>query len=69
MDRGIAEDLARRLAGLRRDAEALAREGEAQGFPAVWRNALRVMATIRMMEIDLGLATVADRDRLMKRPS
>ncbi|MBI4773174.1 MAG: hypothetical protein HY788_03155 [Deltaproteobacteria bacterium] len=42
-----------RLANLRREAEALA--GEVDGFPALACNMARLLAGLRVMEIDLGL--------------
>ena len=42
-----------RVARLREEAMALSKEGES--FPAIWRNAVRVLACVRMMEMDLGL--------------
>ena len=44
-----------RLANLRREAEALA--GQAEGFPAIACNTARVLAGLRMMEIDLGVVS------------
>ncbi len=59
MDRLIAETVLEHLARLRAETEALT---EAAGdFPAIQRNALRVKASIRMMEIDLGMLTVPPR--------
>ena len=45
--------LAGRIAVLKKEALALAREGGS--FPAMWRNSLRILACVRMMEMDLGL--------------
>ncbi|MFZ5587138.1 MAG: hypothetical protein ACOZHQ_14565 [Thermodesulfobacteriota bacterium] len=49
----MIEALAERLARLRREAMALI--GQAGDFPAINRNGRRLLVSLRMMEIDLGL--------------
>ncbi|MEW6266248.1 MAG: hypothetical protein AB1641_24505 [Thermodesulfobacteriota bacterium] len=53
-------ELKGRLEILKREAEALAAEKDA--FPALWRNAERVLACVRMMEIGLGPDLRADKE-------
>ena len=50
------KELIASLARLRQEGEALA--GQAGDFPALERNCRRLLASVRMMEIDLGLTTV-----------
>ncbi len=45
-------DLSKKVEIIRREAEFLAEQSTA--FPAVWRNAERVLACVRMMELNLG---------------
>ena len=52
MDETKVARLAKQVARLRKGAQALAQEGAS--FPAIWRNARRVEACLRMMEINLG---------------
>ena len=52
MDETKAAQLARRVACMKKEAQVLALEGAS--FPAIWRNARRVEACLRMMEINLG---------------
>ncbi len=53
MGESISGGLTERVERIRDEALALAREGES--FPAVWRNAVRVLACVRIMEMDLGV--------------
>lgn len=53
MEQKLSGRLVDRVARLRDEAMALSEEGQA--FPAIWRNAVRVLACVRMMEVDLGL--------------
>ena len=53
MKQGDSVDLAKRVERIRAEALALSQEGES--FPAMWRNAARVLACVRMMEMDLGV--------------
>ncbi len=52
MDEAKLKELSDRVAVLRLEVEALA--GESGSFPAIWRNAVRMEACVRMMEINLG---------------
>jgi len=47
------KNMVERVERLRRELESLVEEAEA--FPAIRRNALRAKASVRMMEINLGL--------------
>ncbi len=53
MEQNLSGQLGERLARLKEEALALAGQGDS--FPAIWRNAVRVLACVRMMEMDLGL--------------
>lgn len=53
MDSNRLEELAGRVARIRQEAEALAEESVS--FPAIWRNASKTLASVRMLEINLGL--------------
>lgn len=53
MEAATIEAMAERLACLRREAMALI--GQAGDFPAINRNGRRLLVSLRMMEIDLGL--------------
>ena len=53
MERTGSAALVGRIAALKKEALALSREGGS--FPAMWRNSLRILACVRMMEMDLGL--------------
>ncbi|MFH1060143.1 MAG: hypothetical protein V1797_15885 [Pseudomonadota bacterium] len=53
MEAALIEDLAERLARLRREAMALI--DQAGDFPAINRNGRRLLVNLRMMEMDLGL--------------
>ncbi len=53
MDEARASLLSEHVLTLRRSAEAIAREAE--DFPALWRNAERIKACVRMMELNLDL--------------
>lgn len=55
MDEEKIEELKGRVAALRKEAEALAAVGRA--FPAVWRNAERILASTCMIEVNLGYYT------------
>jgi|GEM_PF-3729622 len=46
-----AARLAERVARIRREVEILSQEGAS--FPAVWRNARRMEACLRMLELNL----------------
>jgi len=54
VDESRISELAQLLSALRRSAESLARAAE--DFPALRRNAARVKACLRMMELNLGQA-------------
>lgn len=60
MQEANIQEIKERLKRLRAEAEALAEAG--QSFPAMWRNSLRILANIRMMEIDLGLSAAPGRN-------
>lgn len=51
MDTPAATDLLRRVRNIRAEAETLI--GESSDCPAVWRNALRILACVRMLELNL----------------
>ncbi|RJX34871.1 MAG: hypothetical protein C4525_05415 [Desulfarculus sp.] len=53
MNQSELQGLRERVQRLRTEAEALA--GQAAGFPALDRNARRLLACVSMMEMDLGL--------------
>ena len=53
MNQEQVKELAARLKALQVEAEALA--GASTLFPAVWRNALRIQASARMIELNLEL--------------
>jgi len=56
MDETKVARLARQVARLRKETQTLAQEGAS--FPAIWRNARRVEACLRMMEMNLGQSLV-----------
>ncbi|MEW5721964.1 MAG: hypothetical protein AB1896_02580 [Thermodesulfobacteriota bacterium] len=60
MDEKKIRELTDRVAAMRKEAEALAAEGPS--FPAIWRNAVRALACIRMMETGLGQSSLPDKD-------
>jgi hypothetical protein len=49
-----AAQLFQRVTAIRHEIEILAQEGAS--FPAVWRNARRMEACLRMLELNLGPA-------------
>ncbi len=53
MDTAMIEDLGQSLGRLRREAVTLV--NRAGDFPAIDRNGRRLLACVRMMELDLGL--------------
>ncbi len=53
MEHNPSASLKERINRLKQESLALSRAGDS--FPAVWRNALRILACVRMMEMDLGL--------------
>ncbi len=53
MDQQKLAELAARIERIRREAEALIEESSS--FPAIWRNALRIEASVKMMELNLYL--------------
>jgi hypothetical protein len=53
MNQPELQEMQERVQRLRTEAEALA--GRAAGFPALDRNARRLLACVSMMEMDLGL--------------
>ena len=57
MDEKQVKSLRDHLATLRRELAALT--AEAKNFPALERNAARISASLRMMEISLGLDNAA----------
>ena len=60
MDQEHIDKMAKRLKALQTEAEALA--GASTLFPAVWRNALRIQASARMIELNLALGLTGDSD-------
>ena len=48
-------ELTQKVEVIRREAESLAEQSTS--FPAIWRNAERVLACVRMMELNLGQAS------------
>ena len=60
MDEKKIQELSDRVAAMRKEAEALAAEGAA--FPALWRNAVRTLACVRMMEAGLGKSALQDNE-------
>jgi len=55
------QSLAARVAIIRREAEALAQCSSA--LPAVWRNALRILANVRMLELNFESDSIMIRDQ------
>lgn len=53
-----AAQLAQRVTAIRQEVEILTREGTS--FPAVWRNARRIEACLRMLELNLEPALATD---------
>ncbi len=61
MDQAKIDQMARRVDNLRQEALALLEQ--AQDFPALERNAARVLACVSMMQAGLGRSVVANRPR------
>ena len=58
MEKERVEGLKDRLVGLREQGEALRRA--AADIPSMERNCQRLLASLKMMEIDMGMLTVPD---------